>query len=175
MTNEFLLLPKTVSVAARENPLTGSAVGSWFFPAVTILGIGLAVFAVRKLKANATSFERSAKDALFEDVLDAVAKNAPNRSALREELAAAVEGTETLRTEPLSSILRIEESYEKKTSGKYLRRVSVLRRKDESAGSLVKVESEVGWEYVPDSFREKFIETRENKVVRRIYDAKGNP
>ena len=158
----------------QETP-AGTLGGSWTTPAIAILGVGLAVFTIRKFKANAKAFERSTTDALLEDVLDAVAKNAPNRSALRAELAAAVEGAGTLRTEPLSSILRIEESYEKKPSGKYLRRVSVLRRKDESAGSLVKVESEVGWEYVPDSFREKFIETRDNKVVRRIYDAKGNP
>ena len=168
----------STNAVSAASPTTGNAAPSssfWTTPALAILGVGLAIVAVRKLKSSAKAFEKDVKEMLLEDILDAVAKNAPNRNALRTELAAAVDGNGSLRTNPLSSILRIEESYEKKPSGKYLRRVSVLRRKDESAGSLVKVESEVGWEYVPDSFREKFIETRENKVVRRIYDAKGNP
>ena len=150
----------------------GSRVGS--FPVISVVAlaaVGIAAIVIRKLRTGAKTFDRAVRDALLEDVLDVVAKGAPNRAELRAELAAAIAGTGSLRAESLVPILRIEEAYEKRQSGKYLRRVSILRRKDGTTGVLAKVESEVGWEYVPDAVRAKFIETREEKVVRLVYAA----
>ena len=147
------------------------------FPVLSVTALAvvvIAVFVVRKLRAGAKSFERDANDALLDDVLDVVAKGVSNRAELRAELAAAIAGTGSLRAESLAPILRIEETYEKRQSGSYLRRVSILRRKDGTTGVLAKVESEVGWEYVPDAMRAKFIETREDKVVRLVYAAERN-
>ncbi len=140
---------------------------------VALMATGLFAFAVRKLKTSAKSFERTIRETLLDDILDAVAKDATNRAELRVELADAIDGIGVLRTEPLASILRIEESYTKKGIDEYLRRVSILRRKNGTTGSLAKVENEVGWEYIPNAVRGKFIETREDKVVRLIYDAEG--
>jgi len=147
------------------------------FPVLSVTALAvvvIAVFVVRKLRAGAKSFERDANDALLDDVLAVVAKGVSNRAELRAELAAAIAGTGSLRAESLAPILRIEETYEKRQSGSYLRRVSILRRKDGTTGVLAKVESEVGWEYVPDAMRAKFIETREDKVVRLVYAAERN-
>ncbi len=140
---------------------------------VALMATGLFAFAVRKLKTSAKSFERTIRETLLDDILDAVAKDATNRAELRVELADAIDGIGVLRTEPLASILRIEESYTKKGIDEYLRRVSILRRKNGTTGSLAKVANEVGWEYIPNAVRGKFIETREDKVVRLIYDAEG--
>lgn len=164
----------STNAVSEPSPVTenqASSSSSWTTPALVILGVGLAIVAVRKLKSSAKAFEKNMKEMLLEDILDAVAKDAPNRDALRTELAAAVDGNGSLRTNPLSSILRIEESYEKRDSGRYLRRVSVLRRKDGTTGSLTKIESEIGWEYLPEDFRDQFIATRKDKVVRLVYEA----
>lgn len=164
----------STNAVSEPSPVTGneaSSSGSWTTPALIILGVGLAIVAVRKLKSSAKAFEKDVKELLLEDILDAIAKDAPNRAALRTELAAAIDGNGSLRTNPLSSILRIEESYEKKASGRYLRRVSILRRKDGTTGSLVKIENEIGWEYLPEDFRDQFIATRKDKVVRLVYEA----
>lgn len=106
------------------------------------------------------------------DIVAAIGGDASDQEALCRELCDAMRGECELETGLLASILRIEESYEKRPHGKYLRRISVLRRKDDSTGSLVKVESVIGWEYVPDAVREEFIRTRRDKVARRIYDRK---
>lgn len=145
-------------------------------PVAVVAAAGLAWLVVKKLKASSVAFEKSVKDELVEDILDAVAKEATDRDALRAELAAAVNGSGTLQSVPLCSILRIEESYEKLSSGKYLRRVSILRKKEGviGAGSLAKIEMERGWEYLPSDIRTRFIETRDSKVVRLIYDVKGS-
>ena len=140
---------------------------------VALMATGLVAFAARKLRTSAKSFERNIRETLLDDILDAVAKDVTNRAELRVELSDAIDGIGVLRTEPLASILRIEESYAKKGTGEYLRRVSILRRKNGTTGSLAKVESKVGWEYIPNAVRGKFIETREDKVVRLIYDAEG--
>ena len=107
-------------------------------------------------------------------VLDAVAKDAPDRAALRQELADVVANGGTLCTGPLAAIQRIEDGYEKKSAGRYLRRISVLRHKEGTTGSLVKIECELAWEYIPEAVREQFIKTRQEKVVRLVYDAKGS-
>lgn len=173
--NETNSLAATIAPSnTPDSPPPPSGV-SWTMPVAVIAVIGLSLLAAKKLKANSAAFEKSAKEELLDDVLNAVAKDAPDRAALREELAAAVSGSGSLRTDSLRSILRIEESYEKLPSGKYLRRVSVLRKKEGTTGtgSLTKIENERGWEYVPAEIRDRFIETRENKVVRLIYDAEG--
>ena len=134
----------------------------------------LILLMAKKLKKSLADFEKSVKDELIEDILNAVANDAPNMAALRAELVAAVSGAGQLQTDPLRSILRIEESYEKLPSGKYLRRVSILRQKEgvTGTGSLAKIESECGWEYIPTDIRDQLIATRETKVVRLVYDAK---
>lgn len=172
MTNN---IASSVAPSNPIEPSTSSTGSSWTMPAIAIAVIGLGLLAVKKLNASSVAFEMSAKEELVDDVLDAVAKDFPDRATLREELAAAVAGSGSLRTDSLRSILRIEESYEKLPSGKYLRRVSVLRKKEGTTGtsSLTKIENERGWEYVPADIRDRFIETRENKVVRLIYDAEG--
>jgi len=149
---------------------------SWTTPVAVIAVVGLILLAAKKLKKSLADFEKSVKDELIEDVLNAVAKDAPNMATLRAELVAAVSGSGSLHTDPLRSILRIEESYEKLSSGKYLRRVSILRQKEgvTGTGSLTKIESELGWEYVPAYIRDQFIAMRESKVVRLVYDAKGD-
>ena len=158
---------------ANENPQGGVHRGRLSSVAIlALVAVGLVVLAARKLRASSKAFEQGVKDALLDDVIDAVAKDALNQAELRAELAGAIAGTGTL-SGPLASILRIEESYSKNAKGKYLRRVSILKRKDGATGSLVKVESEVGSEYVPDAVRAKFIETRGDKVVRLVYDAQG--
>lgn len=157
---------------AKAAETTASGGFPWKGAVLAAAVVGAVAASVRAVRKDSKEFAKSAKDELLDDVLNAVAKDAPDREALRSELSAAVDGAGTLRSAPLASILRIEESYEKNTSGKYLRRVSVLRRKaDDSGGSLAKVESEVSWEYVPDAIRARFIESREDKVVRRVYDA----
>ena len=137
--------------------------------------IKIAQWVIKILKKKAADFEKSVEDELIEDILNAVAKDASNMATLRAELVAAVSGSGQLQTDPLRGILRIEESYEKLPSGKYLRRVSVLRPKEgvTGTGSLIIIESERGWEYVPAYIRDQFIATREKKVVRLVYDAKG--
>ena len=47
----------------------------------------------------------------------------------------------------------------------------MLRRKERAQAALTKIESELGWEYIPEAIRERFIQTREDKVVRLVYDA----
>lgn len=169
-------LASTIAPSNPPDPPPPPSGVSWTMPATVIAVVGLGLLAAKKLKASSAAFEKSAKEELVDDVLDAVAKDAPDRAALREELAAAVAGSGILRTDSLRSILRIEESYEKLPSGKYLRRVSVLRKKEGTTGtgSLTKIENERGWEYVPADIRDRFVETRDNKVVRLVYDAEGN-
>lgn len=108
---------------------------------------------------------------IADDVLAAVAPDAPDRAVLRAALLTMIAGGAAPSDPRLSAILRIDESFEKRPGLKYLRRVSILRRKDGTSGSLAKVESEIGWEYVPDAVRGEFIRTRGDKVARRIFDA----
>ena len=173
MTNN---IASSVAPSNPIEPSTSSTGPSWTMPAIAIAVIGLGLLAAKKLKASSAAFEKSAKEELVDDVLDAVAKDAPDRAALREELAAAVAGAGSLLNDSLRSILRIEESYEKLPSGKYLRRVSVLRKKEGTmgTGSLTKIENERGWEYVPADIRDRFVETRDHKVVRLVFDAEGS-
>jgi hypothetical protein len=143
----------------------------WTWPSVAIVAVATLVWIAKKLKASVATFEKSAEDELVDSVLDAVAKEAPDRVALRRELSVVVGNGGVLRSAPLADILRIEESYEKQFSGRYFRRISVLWRKDASNASLIKIESELGWEYIPGGIREQFIKSRERKVVRLVYDA----
>ena len=147
---------------------------NWTWPVVALVAVAAVAWLGKKLKANTAAFEKSVEDGLVDSVLDAVAKDAPDRAALRQELAAVVANGGKLRTGPLAAIQRIEDGYEKKSAGRYLRRISVLRHKEGTTGSLVKIECELAWEYIPEAVREQFIKTRQEKVVRLVYDAKGS-
>lgn len=168
-------VPSLTSPTSSNTSLAGPVTAAIVFGIGVILVVGIGIFVVRKIKGATAAFENSVKDELIEDVLNAVAKGVSDVTALRAELVAAVEGKGVLRTDPLASIRRIEESYEKMLSGRFLRRISILCRKTGSTNALIKVESEIGWEYVPDAVRAKFVETRENKVVRLVYDIERNP
>jgi len=158
--------------AAADSGASGSPGFPWTGAGIAAVAVAAAAVVLRKLVKSTPSAEKLDKDELVDDVLEAVAKNAPGREALRAELAAAIAGTAKPASPALAAILRIEESYEKLSSGKYRRRVSVLRSKEGSpAGTLSKIESEVGWEYVPDAVRGEFIRTRQDKVARLVYDA----
>lgn len=167
-----------ILAATNELAAATAAVGDSSSPGFPWTGAGIATAAIaaaavvlRKIVKSSPSAEKLDKDELVDDVLEAVAKDAPGRDALRAELAAAIAGTAKPASPALAAILRIEESYEKLPSGKYRRRVSVLRRKEGSpSGILAKIESEVGWEYVPDAVRGEFIRTRQDKVARLVYD-----
>lgn len=151
---------------------SGSSGFPWPGAGIAAAAVAAAAVVLRKLGKTMTSAEKLDKDELVDDVLEAVAKDEPGRDALRAELAAAIAGTAKPVSSALAAILRIEESYEKLPSGKYRRRISVLRRKEGStSGILAKIESEVGWEYVPDAVRGEFIRTRQDKVARLVYDA----
>lgn len=147
---------------------------NWTWPIVTLVAVAAVAWLGKKLKANTSAFEKSVEAELVDSVLDAVAKDASDCAALRQELADVVANGGTLRTGPLTAILRIEDGYEKKSTGRYLRRISVLRHKEGTTGSLVKIECELDWEYIPEAVREQFIKTRQEKVVRLVYDAKGS-
>ena len=154
-----VLAEPSVDVAAR----TGCSGFQWAGAAAIAAVVAAGILLGRASRKNTKAFAVETKAELVDDILDAIAKGGKDRPALRAELSAALDGTGKLRSEPLSSVLRIEESYEKKESGKYLRRISILQKKaDRPAGTLSKVESEVSWEYVPDSIRAKFIETRQS-------------
>ena len=168
-----------ILAATNELAAATAAVGDLSSPGFPWTGAGIATAAIaaaavvlRKIVKSSPSAEKLDKDELVDDVLESVAKDEPGRDALRAELAAAIAGTAKPASPALAAILRIEESYEKLPSGKYRRRVSVLRRKEGStSGILAKIESEVGWEYVPDAVRGEFIRTRQDKVARLVYDA----
>lgn len=146
---------------------------NWAWPIVTLIAIAAVVWVGKKLKANTAAFEKSAEDDLVDSILDVVAKGTSDRAALRQELADAVANGGTLRSDPLAAIMRIEESYEKQPSGRYLRRISLLRHKVGTTGALTKIENELAWEYIPEAIREQFIKTRQAKVVHLVYDRKG--
>ena len=158
--------PEPVKPVSPRQPV------DWTWPSVAIVAVVALLWIAKKLKASTATFEKSVEDELVDSVLDVVAKDAPDRAALRQELADAVANGGALRSGPLAAILRIEDGYEKKSPGRYLRRISVLRRKDASNASLAKIECELGWEYIPEGVREQFIKTRQKKVVRLVYDAK---
>ena len=163
-----------VATAAADPASSPSSSGGipWTGTGIAAVVVAAAVVLLRKYIKWAPSAEKLDGDELVNDVLAAVAKDMPNHEELRAELVTVLSGTAKPTSQALADILRIEESYEKLTSGKYRRRVSILKRKDGSAtGTLSKVESEVSWEYIPDAIRARFIETRESKVVRRVYDA----
>ena len=177
MTNENIQIPGNgtnvvLVVAQPASPAPAhSRFGSWTWPTIGIAAVLFVVWGVKKLKKANASFEQSLENELVDSVLDAVAKDAPGHASLRRELADVVEGGGALKSGPLSDILRIEESYEKLDSGRYLRRISVLRMKTGTTAGLTKIDTEVGWESIPDGIRACFIQTRENKVVRLVYDA----
>lgn len=156
----------------ESNPNSGSSGGiPWWGLGITAF-IAVAAVAVARFIKAMPSAEKLDEDELLNDVIAAVAKNEPNHDTIRVELAAAISGTAKLTSPVLAAILRIEESYEKLPSGKYRRRVSILRSKEgSSAGILSKVESEVSWEYLPEAVREELIRTRQNKVARLIYES----
>ncbi len=160
--------PPDIPPAASPSGGTG-----WTWPIVALAAVTALAWLGKKLKANTAAFEKSVEDELVESVLDAVAKDASDRAALRQELADVVANGGTLRTGPLTAILRIEDGYEKKSTGRYLRRISVLRRKEGTTSCLVKIESELGWEYIPEAVREQFIKMRQEKVVRLVYNVNG--
>ena len=169
------LFAATNDVATTVAGSTSSPGSLWGIPwwglGITAVAVVAAVVVVRHIKA-APSAEKLDKDEILDDILAAVAKNEPNCDALRTELAAGIAGTAKLTSPVLAAILRIEESYEKLPSGKYRRRVSILRRKDgSSTGVLTKVESEISWEYVPEAVRGESIRTRQDKIARLIYEA----
>ena len=168
----------TVAVAPPPPERPESAGSSWTLPVLVVVIVGAVLAALRKKPSSPAHVDgpvppRSSdpRGTIEDDVLAAVAPNAPNRGALRSELAAALAGSGKLSAPSLAPILRIEESFEKTKGSKYLRRVSILRRKDGTTGTLSKVESEIGWEYVPDAVRGEFIRTRGEKIVRLVYDA----
>ena len=143
----------------------------WWGLGITAVAVVAAAAVVKHIK-TAPSAEKLDKEELLNDILAARAKNEPNCDALRTELAAGIAGTAKLTSPVLAAILRIEESFEKLPSGKYRRRVSILRRKNgSSAGVLTKVESEISWEYIPEAVREESIKTRQDKIARLIYEA----
>ena len=143
----------------------------WWGLGITAVAVVAAAAVVKHIKAS-PSAEKLDKEELLNDILAAIAKNEPNCDALRTELAAGIDGTAKLTSPVLAAILRIEESFEKLPSGKYRRRVSILRRKNgSSAGVLTKVESEISWEYIPEAVREESIKTRQDKIARLIYEA----
>ena len=121
--------------------------------------------------------ERTAKptvkpdEGIVDDILAAISPDASADDPIRAELAAMLSGATRPSDPRLADILRVEESFEKRPGRNYLRRVSILRRKEGTTGSLAKVESELGWEYVPDAVRGEFIRTRQDRIVRLVYDA----
>lgn len=171
-----LLIPflaATNDVASVTTSSTFPFIGfSWAGTGVVAAVIAVVAVAVRKSVKAQPSAEKLDKDELLNDVLAVIAKDEPNRDALRAELAAAIAGTAKPTFPALVSVLRVEESYEKLPSNKYRRRVSILRSKEESpSGTLSKVESEVSWEYIPDAVRGEFIRTRQDKIARLVYVA----
>jgi len=164
--------PPLSSGGGKESSPDDSLFGHGTWLVMALLVVGGVVWIVRKLKASTAAFEKSVEDELVDSVLDVVAKDAPDRAAFRQELADVVANGGTLRSGPLAAILRIEDGYEKKSPGRYLRRISLLWRKEGTTGSLTKIECELGWEYIPTAVREEFIKTRQEKVVRLVYDAK---
>lgn len=160
------------TAAAGSASSSGPSAGTtwWWLGGAAVVAATAAT--VAKFVKSAPSAERLDKDELLDDILAVVAKDEPNRDALRTELAAVMTGTAKPASPALAALLRIEESYEKLPTGKYRRRVSILRSKGGSpSGMLSKVESEVSWEYVPEAVRGEFIRTRQGKVVRLIYEA----
>jgi hypothetical protein len=177
MTNENIQIPgngtNVVLVVAQPSAVVPehSRFGGWTWPAIGIVAVVFVLWCVKKLKKANATFEQSLENELVDSVLDVVAKDAPGHASLRRELANVVEGGGELKSGPLSNILRIEESYEKLPTGRYLHRISVLRMKTGTTAGLTKIDSEVGWESIPDAIRACLIQTRENKVVRLVYDA----
>ncbi len=168
----FAATNDVATTVAESISSPGSSGGiPWWGLGITAVAVVVAVAVVKHIK-SVPSAEMLDNDELLNDILAAVAKNEPNRDALRNELAAGIAGTAKLTSPVLAAILRIEESFEKLPSGKYRRRVSILRRKDgSSAGVLTKVESEISWEYIPEAVREESIKTRQDKIARLIYEA----
>ena len=172
----FAATNDVVTAVVESNPSSGASGGmpwwGWWGAAV----VAVAAVAVAKIIKAAPSAEKLDEDELLNDVIAAVAKDEPNHDTLRTELDAAISGTAKLTSPALAAILRIEESYEKISSGKYRRRVSILRSKEgSSTGILSKVESDVSWEFLPDAVREEFVRTRQSKVARLIYEAGKDP
>lgn len=170
----LLAATNDVATAAADSASSAGSSGGFPWTGAGVVAVVIAVAAVmaRKYIKAQPSAEKHDKDELLNDVLAAVAKDEPNRDALRAELAAAIAGTAKPTSPALLSVLRIEESFEKLPSNKYRRRVSILRSKEGSpSGTLSKVESEVSWEYIPDAVRGEFIRTRQGKVARLVYVA----
>lgn len=140
-------------------------------PGLALVAIATVLVARHWLKKSAAAFEKNAHSQLLEDIVDALAPKEADRNSLREELSAMISYGTQPSTLVLASILRIEESFEKRHDNKYLQRVSILRRKDDTDGSLVKIEREISWEYLPGAVRGEFIRTRGDKVARRIFAA----
>lgn len=177
-TNEMMTgVAPTNTISVNPDDGSGGAPevsgGGGAFTWLVVIGAAVAGLAWlgKKFKASTIAFEKSAEDGLIDGILGVVAKDAPNRDALRAELAEAVSGGGALRSGPLADVLRIEVSYEKRTTGRYGRCIAVMRRKTDSTAALTRIEDELGWEYIPAAIREQFIKTRENKVVRLVYDA----
>lgn len=184
MTNETTQIPLAGNIDTNsivqvpivgDKPTQSGHAGVLTWVAVSVAVVAAVAWAGKKLKANAAAFEKTAEDELLDDILEAIAKDAPDRAVLRAELAAAISGDGALRSGPLADILRIEESFEKQSTGRYLQRISILRRKTGTTAALTKIEREIGWEYIPEAIREQFIKTRETKVVRLVYDSEKGP
>ncbi len=145
---------------------------SYLKPAGMAIIVAAAVLAVRHwFMKNVAKFEQDAKERLLDDILDALAPQDSGRESLKTKLSKMIFSGEKPLTPVLASIMRVEESFEKRSGDKYLRRVSILRRKEDAKGSLAKIESEISWEYLPEAVRAEFIKTRSDKVARRIYDS----
>lgn len=182
-SNEFVVCNKVVESRNPEDSAHSAEVRaagaswlnhvSWVVVALAILLLVVSVIRgiCKRKNINSGPYDSVGEDGFIDDILAAVAKDAPNLVLLRSELRDVLSGNGKLCTSPLDVILRIEETYEKLSSSKYLRRISVLCRKTAEECSLYKIEREVSWEYIPDVVREQFIKTRENKVVRLVFKA----
>ena len=167
-TNELATATATIA----DSSSSGDSSFPWTIVGIVIVVVVVVAFVLRKLVKATPSAEKLDKKEIVDAVLEAVTKRMPERDALRAELTAAIAGTEKLTSSVLAAILRIEESYEKLPSGNYRRRILVLRSKEgSSSGVLSKIESEIGWEFIPDAVRGEFIRNRQDKIVRCVYDA----
>lgn len=152
------------------NPPEPSYWHKWKMPGVAIVVVAVLVLVRLWMKKEARNFAKESENKVLDDILAGIGQS--GKDSLREELSAMLAGTASPSNPLLASILRIEESFEKQSNGQYLRRISILRRKEGSSGTLTKIESEVGWEYLPDAVRGEFIRSRRDRVVRKIYESK---
>ena len=159
-----------IAEPSHGNPPEPSHWHKWKMPGVAIVVVAVLVAVRLWMKKEARNFAKESENKVLDDILAGIGQS--GKDSLREELSAMLAGTASPSNPLLASILRIEESFEKQSNGQYLRRISILRQKEGSSGTLTKIESEVGWEYLPDAVRGEFIRSRRDRVVRKIYESK---